>query len=136
MGQPRKTWNAGDIPTAVDFNNSVRDLSIFAAGYPVYGNPPYGDGGGFLVQAGSAVVSTNSAGGAGFNFPVPFPGGVLSCMVMAGDGDSTHIYYATGILGQCTPTGWGGIIGGWINGVGSGPIATMGVRLSYIAIGF
>jgi len=132
MTQARRTWNAGDIPTANDFNNCVRDSSVFGVGAAVAGVPPFGNGGGFLIQAGQVIVTTNAAGGAVFNWPTPFPNGVLSVMIMMGDASSTQIGVVSGIWSQTTLTYWGGICGT----LETGPIQTGSVRLNYIAIGW
>ena len=132
MSQARRTWNAGDIPTANDFNNCVRDASVYGTGAALVGVPPFTNGGGFLIQAGQIIVSTNASGGAAFNWPVPFPTGVLSAMVMMGDSTVTLIGTVSSIWGQTTTTGWGGICGT----LASGPYASASVRLNYIAIGW
>lgn len=132
MTQARRTWNAGDIPTANDFNNCVRDSSVFGVGAALAGVAPFGNGGGFLWQAGQVIVSTNSAGGASFNWPTPFPNGVLSVMIMMGDSTSTQIGVVSSIWSQTTLTYWGGICGT----LEAGPIQSGSVRLNYIAIGW
>jgi hypothetical protein len=132
MTQARRTWNAGDIPTANDFNNCVRDSSVYGVGAALVGTPSFGNGGGFLWQAGQVVVTTNSAGGAAFNWPTPFPNGVLSCMVMAGDSTTTQVGIVAGIWTYTTQTGWGGICATQADG----NIISGAVRLNYIVIGW
>lgn len=132
MTQARRTWNAGDIPTANDFNNCVRDSSLYGVGASIVNIPTFTNGGGFLWQAGQVISSTNSAGGVGFNFPTPFPNGVLSVMVMMADASSTQIGAISGIWTQTTLSGWGGICGT----LSGGPISSGTVRLNFVAIGW
>jgi hypothetical protein len=133
MTQARRTWNGGDIPTATDFNACVRDASMFGTGTTIVGTTGVTAGGGFLFQAGNVVITTNAAGGAGFNFPVPFPNGVLSVMVMCGDAGASSVGVVAGIFPQTTLTGWAGIVDSIQTGTG---IVSSLVRLNYIAIGW
>jgi hypothetical protein len=132
MTQARRTWNAGDIPTANDFNNCVRDSSVYGVGASIVNVPPFGNGGGFLWQAGQIITTTNSAGGFGFNFPTPFPNGVLSVMVMMGDATSTQIGVVAALWGGTTLSGFAGIAAD----IATGPINIGTVRLNYLAVGW
>ena len=132
MSQARRTWNAGDIPTANDFNNCVRDSSMYGVGASIVNVPTFTNGGGFLVQAGQVISTTNASGGFGFNFPTPFPNGVLSVMVMMADGSSTQIGVVCGIWPQTNLSSWNGICGT----LAGGPVNTGTVRLNFIAVGW
>jgi hypothetical protein len=132
MSQARRTWNAGDIPTANDFNNCVRDSSVYGTGAALVGVPPYGNGGGFLWQAGQVITSTSAWGGFGFNWPSPFPTGVLSAMVMMGDSTTSLVGYVAGYWTGATLTGFSGIAAT----VEGGIIVNQSVRLNFLALGW
>jgi hypothetical protein len=132
--QVRRTWNAGDIPTATDFNACVRDANIFAAGIPIVGATGLSGnagGGGFLIQAGQTLQTTNAAGGVGFNFPTAFPNGILTVLVMVADSAIGNVAYAASQIPQTQVDRWGGLV--YTN---AGAWANAGVRLNYIAIGW
>jgi hypothetical protein len=60
-------------------------IPLFGVGAPAPGNAAAPAGTNFLVQAGSAIVTTDSNSFGKITWPKPFPNGLLSCQLMGGD---------------------------------------------------
>lgn len=118
-----------DFATATDENNlrdwvgtPVESAGVLAA--PFVGT----NGAQLIVQAGTALVTTNASGSANISFPAAFPNSLLGCTVSLLD-----VSTASSVKMNNTGTGTGGItITAY---VGSATANSMGVRVSYIAVG-
>jgi hypothetical protein len=132
--------SAGSTPSWREIAN-MSGVNLFGVGGQVPGNPtPPASGNGFLMQAGSATITTDANGYARITWPVPFPNGCLTAMCQNGN----EQFWGAMSLGAAS-TSWGAspinkTYGVWwptqnIGGVNKNyPNKT--IRLNYIAIGW
>lgn len=106
---------------------------MYATGAALDGSAPAASKGGFLIQAGTVVVTTNGAGGWGISYWTAFPNGLLA--VSVGNGDyaaaanvlvlpAGNAENRSGVEGLATVANTGG---GFANSL---------LRINFIAIGF
>lgn len=60
-------------------------INLFDRGSQMPGNASKTGNNGFLIQAGTSFVTTNSQGHGILTFPTPFPNGLLTCTMMSAD---------------------------------------------------
>ncbi|HAP90774.1 MAG TPA: hypothetical protein DCR15_14035 [Arthrobacter bacterium] len=117
--------------------------SLFGVGGALSGNPALVPG--FLIQAGSAILTTDQVGYARLTFPQSFPGGLLTVFLMNGDNSATAgatFYTVEGNNAFWGISGTGGpadvVYSVWRSQNGAGPILAPNLqhRVDFIAIGW
>lgn len=106
-------------------------MTLFAAGSAIFGTTPSLATTKMLIQGGNVVVTTNASGDASFNFPTPFPTGLLTVILTPGDigvGGSFAVNFVTGTNATSVAfrvyTGYPSVL------------ATASSRVNWIAIGW
>jgi len=99
-------------------------VDLFGTGAAYTGTVPTAGSGQFYMQAGYAVVTTNATGDFSFNWPAPFPNGLLTTVICDGD-DTGNINIS--LIASATNAN---ALAGSSNKISSQ------IRVSYIAIGF